>query len=79
MFGATSDKQIAHYVLFDEDDHTPITEAIWNVLNQCFQKVTPEFEAIKDERNQNEILFFVGQILTRKTKEEDIRAGTMDR
>jgi DNA-directed RNA polymerase beta subunit len=66
-------------VLFDEDDHSPITEAVWNVLSQCFQKVTPEFEAIRDERNQNEILFFVGQILTRKTKEEDIRSGAMDR
>jgi hypothetical protein len=33
MFGVQSDKEITQYILFDENDHSPISEAIWNVLN----------------------------------------------
>ncbi len=37
MFGVTTDREIARYILWDEDDHSPLTETIWNVLNQGFE------------------------------------------
>jgi hypothetical protein len=70
MMGVTNDKAIAKYIMYDADDDSRISNEIWNrVLSEAFDRYPAKFQAIKNERDQNKILEFVGRLLMKKKTE----------
>jgi hypothetical protein len=59
MMGVSNDRDISEYVLYDADDTSRLSNEIWNVLFEAFDKNTDLFAPVTT-KEQDELLLFVG-------------------
>lgn len=66
MMGVCTDKKIVEYILYDADDESRLSNEIWNILKESINKVSAEFEDVKNIRDQDVLLEYIGRLLTKK-------------